>query len=366
MSLQQEIDSARGEIKTDSYAMSIGEWMSLYASNEIDIHPEFQRIYRWEEGQKSRFIESLLLGIPIPPIFVAQRENGVWDVVDGLQRLSTIFEFAGVLKNEEGETQPPLKLEKTKYLPTLEGKYWQLDSDPANSFDVAQRLLIKRTKIGVSIILKESDSRSKFELFQRLNTGGSKLSEQEVRNCLLVMINKEFYRWLVSLATLQPFRDVVALTDRALKEKYDMEIALRFLVFRKLGENELQQIGDVGEFLTEEMIKLATNPDYDLDGEKRLFEQLFGFINTNLGQDAFKRWVAEDAKFKGGFLVSAFETVAIGMGYWLPNHVTEQQFAEKVMALWGNTEFTENSGSGIRASTRIPKTVSLGRRLFRV
>lgn len=91
MDLQQEIDARRAEIRTDEYAMSIGEWISLYENKELDIHPEFQRFFRWSIWQKSRLIESILLGIPIPTIFVSQRKDGVWDVVDGLQRLSTIF-----------------------------------------------------------------------------------------------------------------------------------------------------------------------------------------------------------------------------------------------------------------------------------
>jgi hypothetical protein len=95
--------------------------MSIYEKHEVDIHPEFQRFFRWSLRQKSRLIESLLLGIPIPQIFVAQRPDGVWDVVDGLQRLSTIFQLAGILLGEHGETLEPLPLEGTTYLPSLQG-----------------------------------------------------------------------------------------------------------------------------------------------------------------------------------------------------------------------------------------------------
>ena len=70
--------------------MSIGEMINLYKDDELEVHPEFQRFFRWDEEQKSKLIESLLLGIPIPPIFVAQKLNGRWDVIDGQQRLSTI------------------------------------------------------------------------------------------------------------------------------------------------------------------------------------------------------------------------------------------------------------------------------------
>lgn len=96
MSLAEEIDARRRAIKTDGYSMSIGEIMNLYQNKELNINPNFQRMFRWRAEQKTRFIESILLGIPVPSIFVSQREDGVWDVIDGLQRLSTLFEFAGI------------------------------------------------------------------------------------------------------------------------------------------------------------------------------------------------------------------------------------------------------------------------------
>src|SRR4051794_12792401 len=119
--LQDQVDRQRREIHTDAYSQSISEWISLYENNEIDIHPEFQRFFRWTLLQKTKLIESILLGIPIPPIFVSQRDDGVWDVVDGLQRLSTIYQFVGILRNEDGSRVDPLILEGTPYLPKLEG-----------------------------------------------------------------------------------------------------------------------------------------------------------------------------------------------------------------------------------------------------
>ena len=88
MGLDQEIEARRAEVRTDGYPMSIGELMNLYREGELDIHPEFQRWFRWTQEQKSRLIESILLGIPIPSIFVSQREDGIWDVIDALRQLS--------------------------------------------------------------------------------------------------------------------------------------------------------------------------------------------------------------------------------------------------------------------------------------
>jgi len=122
MNIQQEIDARRAEIRTSGYTMSIGELISLYERKEIDLHPQFQRFFHWDIWQKSRLVESLLLGIPIPAMFVFQRDDGVWDVVDGLQRLSTIFQFVGILRKEDNTLEPPLILEETEYLPVVAQK----------------------------------------------------------------------------------------------------------------------------------------------------------------------------------------------------------------------------------------------------
>ena len=96
MSIQQEIADARQKIVKDGFDMSIGELIRIYEKKELIINPVYQRSFRWDESRKTRFIESLILGIPIPPIFVFTDEDGRWELIDGLQRLSTMFQFAGV------------------------------------------------------------------------------------------------------------------------------------------------------------------------------------------------------------------------------------------------------------------------------
>ena len=232
MGLAEEIAERRAEIRSDGYPMSIGELINLYRDNELDIHPEFQRFFRWSDEQKSRLIESILLGIPLPSVFVSQREDGVWDVIDGLQRLSTIFQLVGILKDEEGQAVPPLVLKKTKYLPSLDGMKWEND-DPSTTIGSENQLLVRRSKIDVKIVLRESSESSKYELFQRLNTGGSQLSDQELRNVILIMVNPEAYRWLMDLSKDVNFDTCIALSDRSISEQYNVELALRFLVFRQ-------------------------------------------------------------------------------------------------------------------------------------
>jgi hypothetical protein len=123
--LSEEITKAQRLVKTDAYQMSIGEVVSMYDNREMIIDPEFQRLFRWNVSQKSKLIESLLLGIPLPPIFVFERQNGSWELIDGLQRVSTILEFMGKLRSPNGGLEPPSILEATKYLPSLHNAVWE-------------------------------------------------------------------------------------------------------------------------------------------------------------------------------------------------------------------------------------------------
>ena len=126
--LTEEIVSAQRLVRTDAYQMSIGEIVSMYDSREIIIDPEFQRLFRWNIGQKSRLIESLLLGIPLPSIFVFEKGDGSWELIDGLQRVSTILEFMGKLRSPEGGLMQPSILWKPQN--TFRPSTMQYGSDP--------------------------------------------------------------------------------------------------------------------------------------------------------------------------------------------------------------------------------------------
>jgi hypothetical protein len=370
MALQDEIDQKRREIHTQGYPMSVGELLSIYREGDLDIHPEFQRFFRWTPTQKSRFIESLLLGIPIPSIFVHQRQDGVWDVIDGLQRLSTIFEFVGDLKEADGTPVPAMALLATEYLPSLEGKAWDASEDDKGLSPDQQRL-IKRAPIDIKIVTRESDEDAKFDLFQRLNTGGSQLSDQEVRNCLLIMVSAEFYRWVDALRQQEAFQEAIALSDRAQNEQYDAELALRFLALKDMDNEALRSIGDMSDFLDTRSIEFARDSTYDSEAEAESFTDLFSMLNEALGDDSFRRYDANTERFLGGFSVSAFEAITVGVHAsfedWLAldPEARKTSLLEKVQGLWQDAEFRSNSGSGIRASGRIPKTVPRGRELFR-
>jgi hypothetical protein len=157
--LNKQISDAQRLVRTDAYQMSIGEIVSMYNREEIAIDPEFQRLFRWTISQKSKLIESLLLGIPLPPIFVFEQADGRWELIDGLQRVSTILEFMGCLRSFDGGLSVPSVLEATKYLPSLHNVVWECSEritdialDEQVELDKSHQLAIRRSRIGVEIL----------------------------------------------------------------------------------------------------------------------------------------------------------------------------------------------------------------------
>lgn len=367
MALSDEIREHRAEIRSDSYPMSVGELVNLYKDGELDVHPEFQRFYRWTPLQKTRLIESLLLGIPLPSIFVSQREDGVWDVIDGLQRLSTIFQFIGVLNDEQGHPVEPLVLMKTKHLPSLDDKMWQANGTH-DGIGSDSQLIIKRSKIDVNIILRESSKESKYELFQRLNTGGSLLSSQELRNVLMIMVNPEFYRWISELSRNTHFQNCIALSEKALLEQYDLELVCRFLALCSLEERKLRGIPEFGEFLTNSILEIAQDEDYDRNRYGKVFADTFAALHEALEDYSFRRYDHARERHLGGFLISAFEVMAMGLGFNMFASINYQIDRDRIRGvsrdIWQDRTFLKSSGSGIRASSRIPVTIPRGRELF--
>lgn len=363
MGLIEELKARVKEFKTDGYPMSIGEILNLYEHDELIINPNFQRFFRWSSAQKSRLIESILLGIPTPAIFVYQRDDGVWELVDGLQRVSTILQFVGKLKDPQGMPLPPLRLSGTKLLPSLEGITWEDGAGNPNPLPKPLQLDFKRSKIKVEIIQKESDANAKFEVFQRLNTGGTFLSEQEVRNCLLVMLNQPAFEWLESISQIASFQTCLALTDRAIAERDDMELALKYLALSRFDLAGK----DVSDYLTESVEKLFIEENIATEAERARFEKLFTLLSKATNESTFRKY--SGGKFQGKFLDSAFEPIAVGLGANLDayneNAPADISLVEqKIKALWENPEMLANVGSGTNAKSRIPRLVALGRAHF--
>lgn len=368
MSLDQEIAVARKEIVADGYDMSVGEIINLYKDKEIVINPSFQRLFRWTDSQKTRFIESLLLGIPIPPIFVVQGEKGVWELIDGLQRLSTVLEFAGILRGENGAVVPASSLSGTAYLPALAGKRWEASAEDADDgIGKEQQLQIKRARLRVEILKKESDPKAKFELFQRLNSGGANLTPQEVRNSVAIMLNAGFFDWLVLRSNDVNFKLTTAQTETALEQQAGVELALRFFAFRNVPYTTGL---DVHEYLDQALEIMASNSHFPRQAEEEVFTKTFQWLGEALGDRAFKKWTAPHNQFMGKFLMSGFEVISVGVAAnsaaleGMPPAERNAFLLTRVQALWSNEAFNTYSGAGVRGTTRLANLLPMGQAFF--
>ncbi|WP_035756850.1 DUF262 domain-containing protein [Hugenholtzia roseola] len=365
-SLQEEIDRKIADIKTNAMSMSIGELAHLYEHEELEIQPAFQRLYRWDIEQKSNLIESILLGIPLPPIFVQADENGVWSVIDGLQRLSTLFEFMGILKHKEKQ----LHLVGTKYLPSLEGKKWgEKGEDAEDSLTSAQRMFIKRARIDVNVILKQSDKNAQYEIFQRLNTSGSPLSESEIRNAILLMENPIFHQWFTDLSKTSNFSNLVSniISESEKEQQYDKELLIRLLVFKNKTVEDLKKVRSFKSFLTEEALILAQKADFSYEKEESDILSLFLLLDNSLGEDAFRRFNPTKNRFEGRFAVYAYEIICFGLLQQASKLETlsPEVVKEFVLNLWREQE--ENMyqlRAGKNFVQRISNTIEFGRKYF--
>lgn len=365
--LAQQISEKSKDISTETLQMSIGEIVNMYKDGDLDIHPEFQRFYRWSDSQKSKLIESILLNIPIPAIFVSQKEDGIWDVVDGLQRLSTILEFVGEYKSSEDKKLPPLKLQGTKLLSKLKNVYYDDFPDKDNDgvcLDPEIKRYFKRSKLLFIVIRKESDATGKYEIFQRLNTGGSSLSDQEVRNCLMVMENPQRFDLIEQASKYENFQNTLRLSDSDYEKRFDLELMVRFLCLKNTTIEEIRSITNFGEFLDDKILEIIRLDDTSFDREIKSFKDTFDLIYQSMGDEAFCKYDSEKQKFKGRFFTGAYEIIAIGLGrhQQCNNNVN---IKNKVINMWESiSNGSSPSWNGNSASGRLVKTLTLGDVLF--
>ena len=345
--IEKKILELRSELKTDRLDMSFGEIMNLYDDEDLIISPEYQRAYRWKDEQKTRFLESILLGIPIPPIFVAEDEHGKWELVDGLQRISTILSFFGLLKEKKSKNF--FKLTDTEL---TEGYLKDID---IYSLTPKLKLTIKRAVCRVEILRWDSQFDMRYELFNRLNTGSSPLTSQEVRNCVFT---GEFNNLLHKLANSAEFKSLVKPTEKQLEEMFLEELVLRFFAFKYKYNNLLIKYS-IQDFLS----------DFMKDVEKKII-----VIDINEGEKAFNRTVEliksslDDKIFRaknGLFTPNIYDTVMfISDKYYIRNIKDTVNYRDSIERLLADDEYKKLSGASTYASKRMKLKIERAEKFF--
>lgn len=240
-------------------------------NNKEIIIPPFQRRFVWTLSQASKLIESFLLGLPVPSIFLyKKKESQKLLVIDGQQRLKTIFGYFG---NLFPDTKKPF------YLKDVNPKWI---NKPFLDLNEPDKLRLKDSVLRAIIVeqLDPKDNTSIFHIFQRLNTGGTILKPQEVRNC----INQgEFNNLLKELNMKKEWRETIGLPNTD-KRMYDVELILRF--FALLNEHKKYE-KPMKDFLTSFMSKY-NDDKVKIEEFKNIFNNTIASIHQNLGNNLFR------------------------------------------------------------------------------
>ncbi|MER8404783.1 DUF262 domain-containing protein [Mesorhizobium sp. M0185] len=295
-----------GKIRITTKSFTLREVVEQIADGDIDLSPDFQREYVWKTRQRTRLIESILLGIPLPAFYFNQAENGSYQVVDGVQRLSTISLF---MRGEHRLSNVDLE-----YLSDLHDRtYRQLDPAALRRFRSAQ--------IVVHVIEPQTPDEVKYDIFNRVNTLGSPLSAQEIRHAMSDLRSRTF---LGRLSESSAF-DVATeghywkkLPDgRTVRDSGRManrELALRFCAFRISSVDQYRQFPSLDAFLMNFTKRIDGTAGAAIsDGELTVLEVDFGRAMTAayniLGPAAFRRWPL-GAERRGPINRAVFESQA--------------------------------------------------------
>jgi uncharacterized protein with ParB-like and HNH nuclease domain len=208
------VDEKIVSVRTKTLDISFNELYDMYIDGELIIDPAYQRLFRWSEGKQSRFIESLILELPLPAIFVIEVKEGVFELIDGLQRISSYLHFRGALEGQGGDF---LRLKDCDIVKELNDLTY-------NDLPHTLQIKVKRNFTRVEIIKKESDQRLRYYMFKRLNTGGEELSDQEIRNCTIRLLDNRFNDFLIELSANPNFKECISnLSEEKLMQKEDQE-----------------------------------------------------------------------------------------------------------------------------------------------
>ncbi len=289
---EMRIVTEQGRINLDSIETLLESKQN--GKNKYILNPEYQRRKRWTNKQKSLLIESFIINVPIPPIFLYEVEYAVYEVMDGLQRLTAIYDFY----------KERFALEGLEYWSELEGKkYSQLPENVRAGID--RRYLSSIILLEETAKDKEKAEELKQIVFERLNSGGEKLTPQETRNALY---NGRFNQICVKLAENEAFRkmwnfpleneveNLLLKSEDELKDTNyssndiksyrkmdDVELVLRFFAYRHIDK----LTSPVEKFL-DNFLKNANNfPDNTISDLQNLFIETVDLIYRILGETAF-------------------------------------------------------------------------------
>ena len=369
MSVLDDVNQHRNELRTDSYTTTISDLLSAYKRGDLHINPEYQRLFRWDLQSQSEYIESLLLNIPTPPLFFATNPDGKNEVIDGLQRLSTLIKFfaSEIFENssfaternnedEQNNIQVGTMLLEAPLVTSLDG--YTLSTLP----ETLTRIL-RYTRVPIILLEQESSQRARYHVFKRLNRSGSVLTDQEIRNSSARLFGNEFPEALRTLAENEYIKKALNLPDQQVKSMTIDEYILRLLA-NVYNPTPLKH--SVTELL-DDFMEYASEGKFQLD--KSIIERVeLSFMNiSNIfpNGEAFRYW--RDNRAQGQFSPNLFDIISYGVFKNIDALKENPELIKtKIHQLHDNEELKELVGAGSNTRKKYLGRLTLGESWFKI
>lgn len=292
------------KIRISTKPFSLRQVVDMIGDGDIELAPDFQRLFVWKSLQRSRLIESILLGIPLPAFYFNQDRKGAMQVVDGVQRLTTIYEFA------------------TKGVPLSDLEYLKLEGQRFDSLDVVLRRRFQQTQIFANVIEPQTPDDVKFDVFRRINTGGSPLTAQEIRHCMSRSRSRDLLKRMTALPSFHRATDGAFKHERRMA---DREVVLRFCAFRSLSSiDAYREFASLDSFLLDFTRQVdgvhQDKPDLSDSALDRLtddFDRAMGNASAVFDNAAFRKYPTS-AKKRGPINRALFESWAVALADYEP------------------------------------------------
>ncbi|WP_327007940.1 DUF262 domain-containing protein [Dactylosporangium sp. NBC_01737] len=341
--LEDQLNVERRKVDVATHNFSVRELVRMIAEKELNVAPDYQRMFRWTPEAESTFVESVFLGLPIPPIFVATNVGFQWEVVDGLQRLSTLVHFLSVNKAELAviARSAPLPLTGLEKLNQLNGlTHEQL---PRNL-----QVYFGRQPLQVVSLTDKSDLQVRFDVFARLNRGSMRLSAQEVRACVY---QGKFNDLVSELAAFEPFTKMLKLKKVNQSDGTTAEQVVKFFAYKNYRDSF---DGKIEHWLNKYMESVKKNP-FNYSKESAAFQDAVKKLAEILGDRQFLR--------TGHSLTPLvqFETALVAIADLQADGVKIIQPADDWLS---DEEFREASGAGSNARTMLTRRITRAKALL--
>ncbi|HDD9616535.1 TPA: DUF262 domain-containing protein, partial [Escherichia coli] len=332
--------------------LSFRELITMYDEGELQ-KPELQRNYVWDKVEASRFIDSLLLGLPVPSIFLANTSDENKLIIDGFQRIMTVYDYVTGIWSKDSRV---FKLSDSRKI----NAKWR--GKAFNELTVSEKKKIRSTTIHAIIFeqtVPSNDDTSLYQIFERINTGGRSLMAQEIRNCvyqgklntLLIELNNNI-KWRTLFGSNKP--------DARMR---DMEFILRGLALntQKIKSHEPANIS-LKKLLNEYMGDKANNTSDMIDTIKTDFENTINFIHDNIGPDAFFNIIQSDpSRIRRRFYPTIFDALYVATSIALNSgeDINTNDLEHKRNELLQNQTFRSHITSGTMQIENIHGRISM-------